>query len=134
MSQRSESTPEESGLPWQVRWVMGAVGVAAVVAAVVAIFTDARWFEALGWALVAGGLGAVLAAGIGGGTTGRTTDYTVLYGGGDAWDEAPGLGRKAEDPSQLRGRQRSSGFGTDMWPVLGGLILIVIGAVVLAFT
>jgi hypothetical protein len=125
---------EKSGLPWQVRWVLGAVGIAAVVALVVALFTDSRWFVALGWALVAGGLGATLSAGIGGGTTGRTTDYTVLYGGGDAWDEASGLGRDAENPSQLRKRQRSGGFGTDLWPVLGGLILIVIGGAILALT
>jgi hypothetical protein len=125
---------EKRRLPWQVRWVMGAVGVAAVVAAVIALFTDSRWFVALGWALVAGGLGAVVSAGIGGGTTGRATDYTVLYGGGDAWDEASGLGREAENPSKLRGRQRASGFGTDLWPVLGGLILIVIGAAILALS
>lgn len=133
MSQESQPEPK-SGLPWQVRWVLGAVGVAAVVAAVIALFTDSRWFVALGWALIAGGLGATLSAGIGGGTTGRTTDYTVLYGGGDAWDEAPGLGREAEDPSKLRERQRSSGFGGDLWPVLGGLILIVIGGAILALT
>jgi hypothetical protein len=113
---------------------LGAVGVAAVVALVVALFTDARWFVALGWALIAGGLGATLSAGIGGGTTGRTTDYTVLYGGGDAWDEASGLGRADENPSQLRRRQRSGGFGTDLWPLLGGLILIVIGGAILALT
>jgi hypothetical protein len=134
---RQSEEPLRQRLPRYASWLVVEVAAAFLIALVVWWLTDLSWTTSIGGTLVGTGALSLLAGGASGGGFVTAGDYGTRYGQRhhQGWDSTAGeIGRAQDLRDRLAAHLRPRRNPAAWWQVIGGLALIGLGIVALAFS